>query len=134
MSINFCTLTSSSVDSFCGNRRAIVLQNLIDEFRPPRPAGTGASNGGWTQGRPPANYNQVNRPRWEPPEAPRYEPTELDRITVTAEFLSLKGTDTQSVENRLDLVTVTDIHINPTVVDVNIENLKVHANAQPRNK
>lgn len=115
MSINFCTLTNSSVDSFCGNRRAIVLQNLIDELRPPAPVVSG--------GNPQAKWINAQAPRkWEPPALP----TELERITVSARFQELSGSSTQEIKPQLELVTVTDIHVQPTKVEVNIENLKVH--------
>lgn len=126
MSINYCTLASSSVDSFCGNRRALVLNRLIDELRPPTPPNTGGM--GWVQ-KPAAKHVPPPRPYWQPPEVPRELPTELERITVTAEFLSLSGTDTQAVIARPDLVTVTDIHIEPTTVDVNISDFQVTQDA-----
>jgi hypothetical protein len=35
MSINFCTIARSSVDSFCGGRREIVLNRLLAQKYPP---------------------------------------------------------------------------------------------------
>lgn len=127
MSINFCTLSNSSVDSFCGNRRAIVLDRLIDELRPPV-TDKKVSNGGWTKQRPPAYFKGINQPRWEQPEAPKYVPTELDTVIVSVTFNGITSTDSQAIDNsRLDLVTVTDIHVNPVSVsvDVNIADMKV---------
>lgn len=128
MSINYCTLASSTLDSFCGNRRALVLDRLIDELRPPVTPSVGSV--GWTQ-RPPAKpiVRPAQRPYWQPPEVPRELPTELERITVTAEFLGLSGTDTQAITARPDLVTVTDIHIVPTEVGVNIVDFEVTQDA-----
>ena len=31
MSINFCTINSSSINAFCANRRSIVIDNLIND-------------------------------------------------------------------------------------------------------
>jgi hypothetical protein len=35
MAINFCTLTNSTIDAFCGNRREIILDGLLEERYPP---------------------------------------------------------------------------------------------------
>lgn len=128
MSINYCTLASTTLDSFCGNRRAIVLDRLIDELRPPVVNGPGGP--GWVQ-RPTIKpqVKPAQRPYWQPTEVPRELPTELERITVTAEFMGLNGSDTQAITARPDLVTVTDIHIELTLVGVNIENFKVTQDA-----
>lgn len=119
MSINYCTISSSAVDSFCGNRRAIVLARLINELRPPVPQTNVIRGGG-----PTPKFQQVRHDRWEQPVI--NPPTELDRITVSAEFLGLKGSAFQDVDNRLDLVFITDIEIEPTTVGVNISDLKVN--------
>lgn len=122
MSINACTMDVSSVDTFCGARRAIVLNALIHRLRPPVPPSAGkASNGGWAKNRPP-----VQRPRWDQDEAPAYVPTELDHITVTVKLFGESASVTQKVENRLDLVTVTEVRVNQAPeIGVNIENFKV---------
>lgn len=131
MSINACTIASSSVDTFCGVRRAIVIGGLINQLRPPQPNTTHGGHGGWRKDRPPSIFQGIHRPRWDQDEVPAYKPTELDHVTVAVEFLHLKGSETQKIEQRLDLVTVTDVNINPTTVGVNIENLQVHPNAKP---
>lgn len=43
MSINHCTLSSATLDTFCGARRAIVVQNLLDEKYPAGNVQTGRS-------------------------------------------------------------------------------------------
>jgi hypothetical protein len=114
MAINYCTLTSSTLDAFCGNRRAIVLERLIDELRPVIGPAVSNPQSKWITARPPQ--------KWEPPALP----TELERILVTAQFQELSGSSTQEVRSQLELVTVTDVHVQPTKVVVNIENLRVN--------
>lgn len=112
MSINSCTIDSFAIDALCGGRRQVIIDGLTREKYPVNTPG--ASNGGWRSDRAPAfQQPQINRPRWDPPEAPREQPTELERIIVTAQIFGVEGTDTQAVIARQDLVTVTDIHIEP---------------------
>jgi hypothetical protein len=122
LSINYCTLAGSSIDTFCGGRRAIVLTRLINELRPPVPQPTEQTRGG---GPTPKFHQaqQVRRDHWEQPTI--NPPTELDRITVAVEFQDLKGSAFQDVDNRLDLVFVTNIEIEPVSVSVNISDLKI---------
>lgn len=123
MSINFCTLTSSSVDSFCGNQRSKILTRLIPILHPPHVPGTGAGTPHTD-----AVYQAYMRARsrehekWEPPPVP----TELERVVVEVTFANIKGSDAQDIKPGFDLVTVTDLTIEPTKVDVNITDLKVH--------
>ncbi len=118
MSINACSINSFTIDA---RRCRDKFQDLIPILHPP--AAKKVSNGGWTQQRPPANYRGINPPRWDDKQTP--PPTELDRVSVTVEVMGLKGTDTQDIVQRMDLVTVTDIHIEGTEVVVNITNLQV---------
>jgi hypothetical protein len=117
MAINACSINGFTIDA---RRCRDKFADLIPILRPTH----GAQPNGWTQGRPPAYYRGINPPRWEPPPAPR--DTEQEIVTVTAKIFGLDGTDTQSIVGRLDLVTVTDIHIVGTEVGVNILNLKVN--------
>jgi hypothetical protein len=104
MAINSCTINSTTINAFCGVRRGIVLAGLIEQKNHKRP-GAGTST-----------------PRWIHPreEQPRILPTELERISVYADFMGLHGTDGQDVRPDMSLVTVTDIEIEPTTVSVNI--------------
>lgn len=119
MSINYCTISNSAVDSFCGNRRSIVLARLIDQITDLRAYQPPLRGGG-----PTPKIQQIRQDRWEQPVI--NPPTELDRITVSVEFQDLQGTAFQDVDNRLDLVFVTNIQIEPTTVSVNISDLKVN--------
>lgn len=120
MSINYCTLAGSSIDTFCGARRAIVLARLIEELRPATPTQRPVRGGGPT----PKFHPQIRDHRWEQPTI--VPPTELDRITVSAVFQDLSGSAFQDLDNRLDLVFVTNIEIEPTSVGVNITDLKIN--------
>ena len=118
MSINACSINSFTIDA---RRCRDKFQDLIPILHPPK--AKKVSNGGWRQDRPPEYYRGINPPNWNDQQVPT--PTELDRVSVTVEILGMKGTDTQDIVARLDLVTVTDIHISSETVDVNIENFRV---------
>ena len=120
MSINYCTISSSSVDSFCGNRRAIVLDRLIRELRPPVPA----TNKGGNPAHVRAPIPQISRRREEQWEPPTVVPTELDRIVVSVNFNGITGVAEQEVDGRLDLVYVTELKVEHVEVSVNISALK----------
>lgn len=115
MSINYCTIANTTVDTFCGNKRAIVLSRLIKELHPEpiRHPGGNVQQSKYT------NYTQA--PRWEPPVIS----TERDRIVVQAKFQELRGTDEQANEQRLDIVFVTNLRVDPATISVNIKNIKV---------
>lgn len=126
MSINFCTLTSSSVDSFCSPRRNQVFNQLVPILHPQRPAGKGGGTP-HTDKVMQAYLTRRQQEKWEPPKLP----TELERIVVEASFLTLRGSDAQDVHPGMELVTVTNIQVDPAVVDVNIQNLRFnHADDQ----
>lgn len=128
MSINYCTISGSSIDSFCSGRRTIVLNRLITELHPqpvPLPNINSIRGGG-----PTLRFQHQSR-QWEQPTI--VLPTELDRVTVsvTASFSMggapvLSGTDFQDIMQQLDLVTVTNIEIEPVTISVNISSLKVN--------
>jgi hypothetical protein len=118
MSINYCTLSSSTVNTFCGAKRALVLARLIPELHPVVPPVP--KKGGNVQQAKFQNYRQPEK--WEPP----IVPTERDRIVVSVEFQNLRGSDEQLITEHLDIVFITELQVNPTTVSVNIENLKVN--------
>ena len=120
MSINYCTISSSSVDSFCGNRRQIVLNRLINELHPPVPAQRRGGNPTHVKYPIPA----IRRDRDERWEQPTITPTELDKIVVTAEFNGLLGSSQQDIDGRLDFVYVTDLEFEGEEVSVNISAIK----------
>jgi len=134
MAINYCTVSGSTINTFCSPQRAAVLARLIavlhPSIEPPilRPAHVGG--GGGLAGNPvrnaPANQqryaNYQQSPRWEPPVIS----PESDRIIVTAKFQNLSGTDQQDVLQRLDIVYVTNLRVEAVTVDVNINNLTVN--------
>jgi hypothetical protein len=109
MAINACSIDGFTLHGRrCANKFAALIPILH-----PGAIKTG-NGGGWFQS--PIGHSQ--RERWKEPELPKNLPTELDQVTVTSIFQTLAGTDTQDVSNsRLDLVTVTDIHVNPVNMD-----------------
>lgn len=121
MSINYCTISNSSVDSFCGNRRAIVLDRLIRELRPPVPTVNSAGNSAYVRTPIPQIPRRREDERWEPPTV---APTELDRIVVSVNFNGITGVAEQEVDGRLDLVYVTELKVEHVEVSVNISALK----------
>lgn len=120
MSINYCTISSSSVDSFCRNRRAIVLDRLIRELRSPVPI----ANRGGNPTRVRAPIPQISRRREELWEPPTVVATELDRIVVSVNFNGITGVAEQEVNGKLDLVYVTELKVEHVEVSVNISALK----------
>jgi hypothetical protein len=119
MAINGCTIDGFTLHGFkCRDKFSALIPILHPAVQPSK----GAGQGGWFQGQ----GHAASRQRWEQPEVPKNLPTELERITITASFQGVLGTATQEITPRLDLVTVTDIHVNPIMVSVNIENFSVH--------
>lgn len=123
MAINQCTIDGFTLHGFkCRDKFA----SLIPILHPPGSPGTL----GWSQ----AAAAKLAAQRWEQPEVPKAAFTELERITVTATFQGVFGQATQEITPRLDLVTVTDIEVNPVTVDVNIVNFKVSQDAKPNDE
>jgi hypothetical protein len=118
MSINFCTISASSIDSFCGARRAVVLNNLLAEFRPEPPVTTPKRGGG-------PIFAGIRRE--EEPKTPVY--FELDHVTVSATFQDMSGSDTLDMTGQLDFVIVTDLEFNASNVHVNITDLSFNKHA-----
>lgn len=118
MSINYCTISNTSLDAFCGNRRQIVLNRLIAELHPPIPVSRKSGNPAHVKYPIPAVRRDE---RWE---QPTITPIELDKIVVTAEFNGLLGSSQQDIDGRLDLVYVTDLEFAGAEVSVNISAIK----------
>ena len=125
MSINYCTITSSSVDSFCNPRRGLIFNSLVPILHPARPTGTGGGTP-HTDKVMQAYLSRRSQEKWEPPQIP----TELERVVVEATFLTLKGTDGQDIRPGMELVTVTDIQVDSAEVNVNIQDLRFN-HAEP---
>ena len=116
MSINYCTISSSSVDAFCNPRRNLIFNQLVPILHPPSST---VGSGGIPHGTPKFIFQRAPE-KWEPP----YVPTELERIIVEVQFKTLFGRDEQEVRPSMELVTVTDIQVEPVVVNVNITDLR----------
>lgn len=116
-------INAQSINRFTINGRRLNCADkfaaLVPILHPVNPPSIGASNGGWKVPPQPA--------RWTPPNVPDYAvPTELERIFVTVKFQELSGSDTQEVYPSQDLVTVTDVKIESTIVGVNITDIKIN--------
>jgi hypothetical protein len=112
MSINYCTLGSNTVDSFCSPRRGIVFNKLVRELHPPIivPQPTG--------GNPQSIRNTAaiaqllarqQRPRFDVDDR---DPMVYEQpfISVTVELFGATGTQTMDVSGvNVDIVTVTNL-------------------------
>jgi hypothetical protein len=129
MAINFCTLTNSTIDTFCGNRRQLILDRLLEERYPPAPPPVlGTNNSSVREAlvrqrpelfRRPAEEEELTQLTFEQP-----------FITVTAELLGTTGTHQLDAATRLDFVVVTNLRIGErhqleATVAVNISDFKV---------
>lgn len=121
MSINFCTITNSSVLSFCGNRRGIVLNNLLAQKYPPPPVQGTNNRGTYYTVRKDAVPDVQQRWRTEnDDEDLKFLDFEQPIVSVEVEFMGFKGIETQDFSNtQTDFVTVTDFSLNDvTIVQV----------------
>lgn len=124
MSINFCTLTGSTIDTFCGNRRGIILQNLLTEKYPPAPAALGTNN----------RTVSIDFAR-RYPHLVQHVDHEIDRpqlqfeqpfVYVTAELMGKTGTQTIEATAQLEFVSVTDLKVEPSsAITVNISDFSI---------
>lgn len=123
MSINFCTISSSPVDSFCGARRAIVLQNLIDEAHPP----VQQTGGGNPRAYLPARH--VEREEREP-----LQPVATE-IIVTVETFGEIHMATQPFTELVAMVTVTNLEFSGSkVAPVSVNSTEItYSHAASRN-
>jgi len=137
MSINYCTIGLDRIDGFCGNQRAKVLARLIREAGheiivvpptpTPRPGGSGGSTiGGGFNFRP--NVFQPGQP-WQQPRQDidqNLPQREQPYITVTAEIMGMRGSETIEATARLDFVIVSDLEINEgPEITVNISEMEI---------
>jgi hypothetical protein len=102
MSINFCTLTNSSVDTFCGNRRSIVLNGLLKQKYPVRGTNNRVVSQSFANLRP----DLVRRDDADERPTLVYE---QPLITVEVILDGVRMEHTLQAEQRLDFVTVTDL-------------------------
>lgn len=119
MSINYCTLASNTVDSFCSPRRGIILNRLIAELHPVVPSTPVSSGNGWAIRDTAAKQILGNRYQEfvddGEQEVRKYEHTE---ITVKVDILGLSGSDTIDVSRaQIDFVAVTNLDIADLKVD-----------------
>lgn len=118
MAINFCTLTSSTLDAFCGSRRALVLNQLLTQKYPVQ--GTNNSSVRSTKVAP-VNFEPAER------EEESVLTFEQPIVTVTVEMFGMTGQDTQNVmSSHIDFVTVTHLEVETEEIIVSIDNLGVY--------
>lgn len=121
MSINFCTLTNASVDTFCGNRRSVVLNNLLQKKYPPVTPTVGNGSG----------YQVRNEFAFKNPALfarPEEQPTlnfEQPFITVQVELMGEVATQQLELAPQLEFVVVSDLQVTPADVTVNISDLSI---------
>lgn len=128
MSINYCTLASNTVDSFCSPRRGLVFNKLVLELHPPILVQQS------TGGNPQQIRNTAAIARIIAQQRPNFDVDERDPmvyeqpfITVTVELFGATGTQTMDVSAvNVDIVTVTnfDFEIGPEIA-VNIFDFEI---------
>lgn len=98
MSINACTIASSSIHTFCSPRRAAVFNSLVSILHPVAPPpSVGKSHLG------------VAPPRFEIEDQPTLR-FEQPFVSVSVEILGFSGTDTRdNISVQTDFVSVTDL-------------------------
>jgi hypothetical protein len=124
MAINFCTLTRSSIDTFCGSRRQVVLNRLLEKKYPKNTAGAGQSVRDTFALQRPDLFRRV-----EDDERP---PLVFEQPLITVQVIMNGMSMQQTLEShqRLDFVTVTDLDIrpmSPEQVTVNIADINIRA-------
>jgi hypothetical protein len=133
MSINYCTIGLTTVNSFCNAERTKVLARLIqqaghDVVPTPQPTNGGSGGSAYSPGigiQP--GVRPMPPPRWTPPEIDHIEaPREQPFITVYAEIMGMMGSETLEVTQRLDFVTITDLEVNHNAsITVNISEMEM---------
>lgn len=141
MSINYCTISTNTLDGFCGNQRAKVLAHLLDEkyavVNPPtpHPGGGGGGVGIGHQGQW-GQWSNIPGIQHNIPQVPRYEPPRIDRdlpayeqpwiTVVVSNFLGdLRGEQTLNATPQVEFVTVTNLDFEDTDISVNITGLEM---------
>lgn len=121
MSINFCTLTGSTLDTFCGNSRQIILDRLLDEkyATPPVQPFIGTNNSSVSKDFT-KKFPHLVRHAVEDDERPVLT-FEQPFITVSAELMGATGSQQQEVTPRLDFVVASDLNISKTTTSKEVE-------------
>lgn len=119
MSINFCTLTGSTLDTFCGNRRQLVLDRLLDEKYPTPPAVTLGTNNRNVSIDFAKRYPHLTR-HVEDDDVKTLE-FEQPFIIVTAELLGIKGEQRLDADRNLNFVVVTDLQLMSTAAPKQVD-------------
>lgn len=104
MSINFCTLTNSSVDTFCGNRRSIVLGNLINQKYAQIGTNNSSVRDSFAKQRPDLVHHVEDDDR---------QPLVFEQPFITVEVWmdGIRQAQTLEAVQHLDFVTVTDLSV-----------------------
>lgn len=122
MSINYCTLGSNTVDSFCSPRRAVVFNRLVLELHPPISAQQ-STNSNPQQLRNTAAIARViahQRPNFDVDER---EPMVYEQpfISVTVELFGATGTQTMDVSAvNIDIVTITGFEFDSSGPEISV--------------
>jgi hypothetical protein len=114
VSINFCTLTSETVSSFCGIQRAKIFARLVPLLHPPVP--TNVIGG-----------NRINR-QYEHnsyPDNDTHLTFEQPFIIVSAELFGIMGMEKYEVFDELNFVSITDFEILSNTLNVNITDFEI---------
>ena len=125
MAINFCTLTNSTIDTFCGNRRQIIIDQLLEEKYPPtqtaQAGGARVVRDAWAQ----RNLHLLRRP---PDEDFKPWTFEVPLLKLTIDMLDGEMI-TQQLEDATstELAYVTNLQIadGQDAVAVNISELEI---------
>lgn len=122
MSLNYCTISNSSILSFCGNRRAIVLNQLLAVKYPQQTVGT--SN----QSLRKDTHSEVQR-RWsDVHDEDVVHNFEQPFITVSVSMFGITKTQTIDRDQHLCFALVNNLSFSsstlPAII-VNITNFKI---------
>jgi hypothetical protein len=127
MSINYCTLTASTTDAFCGRSRTVVLARLKAAKYPPTVQGT--NNQSFSHDLAKLRPDLV---RQVFPDLEEHEQLNFEQpiITVSAELMGETGMMQLDREARVDFVMAMDFKIGPGLssgppVTVNITDLSI---------
>jgi hypothetical protein len=142
MSINACTISESTLDTFCGRRRSIVLTRLIKEAgheivlppiidppTPPKYTGGGHGSTG-------IRFNPgIPLPSRQPPQfISRASETEfntnismaeLPYIMLDVELFNMQGRGTVENKRTNEFVTLTDLEFTMSEITINITDLEI---------
>jgi hypothetical protein len=119
MSINACSINSFTIDA---RRCRSKFNDLVSILHPE--ITKKASNGGWRIEQTPQYYQNKNlyQDREHNVKVPELE---LDTVTVSISILGVTGTETCSIINKMDYVSVNNLKAAEDDFSVNITNLRV---------